>query len=271
MEDDFDDNRNAKPARTPHLKATEKLEELRMHAELAAVFEGTRKFDAEIRDDLKPSVADDLRKTLMKLERNRLGQVIPPPDYPSGKEFPEGIDHAARILALSPSRNDYHVLRGDGQVQLARWLEGDQVDSFYSRLSAHFDAALGGVVEDLENEAWRQDDATTTYIDALKSLKLDLEEKYIRGPVREMGLFALSTHTVDELNISYLADSIMSITTAELVGAENAPPADGEPTEADLTWYLKLFLLRGVKGTGKGEQAGKVEQAMFFAFLQKSQ
>ena len=41
----------------PAQRAKEKSEEFRMHAELAAVFEGCRKFDAELRPGLDPELA----------------------------------------------------------------------------------------------------------------------------------------------------------------------------------------------------------------------
>ncbi len=55
-------------------------------------------------------------------------------------------------------------------------------------------------------------------------------------------------------------DHVMGVSPAEIVGSASAPP--DEPTEHDLAWFFKLFLLRGM---GDG-----IERMCFFTFLQKS-
>ena len=49
---DEPEERPDETARDPAARAREKSDEFRMHAELAAVFEGPRKFDAALRADL---------------------------------------------------------------------------------------------------------------------------------------------------------------------------------------------------------------------------
>src|SRR5262245_40299902 len=121
-------------------RAKDKSDEFRMHAELVAVFEGKRKFDAELYPDLDRDLAREIQQTMAKLERQKLAEtpVIDP-------------DHAADALKLldfpqtraeQVSTNNYHIHRRPGEVMIARWLAGEQVDSFYERLQAHFDAAL---------------------------------------------------------------------------------------------------------------------------------
>src|SRR5690606_33301726 len=50
--------------RDPAVRAREKAEELCLHAEVAAVFEGPRKFDAAVRADLDPELARDVQRTM---------------------------------------------------------------------------------------------------------------------------------------------------------------------------------------------------------------
>jgi hypothetical protein len=88
-----------------------------------------------------------------------------------------------------------------------------------------------------------------------------MADRYLRDPLRQHNLFALSTQTADEMDILHLCDLIMATPAAEIVGKASAPPEDGA-TEADRAWFFKLFSLRGMNE--------KVEQMCFFTFLQKA-
>jgi hypothetical protein len=159
------------------------------------------------------------------------------------------------------STNDYHIHRRPGEVMIVRWLAGGEVETFYERLQAHFDAALEGFKED-ERQAleWKRDPKVKAYLKALDGIEVKMADRYLRDHIRQHNLFVLSTQAADELNIAYLADPIMGVTPADIVGSASAPPDD--PTEQDLAWFFKLFSLRGMKdGT---------EQMCFFAYLQKS-
>src|SRR5688500_10734812 len=126
---------------TPADRAKEKSDELRMHAELAAVFEGNRKFDAELRTNLDATLARDIQKTIGRLEKAKS------PDSPV---LPEASAADAAALLDFPRAhdlptNDYHVYRRPGEVMVVRWLAGEEVETFYQRIQAHFDAGLEGV------------------------------------------------------------------------------------------------------------------------------
>jgi hypothetical protein len=166
----------------------------------------------------------------------------------------------ARARGLST--NDYHIHRRPGEVMIVRWLAGGEVETFYERVQAHFDAALEGCKED-ERQAheWKQDASTQAYLEALDKVEMRFAERYLRDPIRQHNLFVLSTQTADEINIAYLCDYVMGVPAAELVGGASAPPAE-EPTEQDLAWFFKLFSLRGLV---EGE-----ERMCFFTYLQKS-
>lgn len=228
-----------------------------MHAELASVFEGCRKFEAELKPGLESGVAREVQHKVAKLEKSREGdsQVLPAgsiEDAVALLKFPEGKGLSA---------NDYHIDRRPGEVKVVRWLEGDGVESFYERLQAHFDAALDGEKED-ERQAseWKKDAGSAAYLEALEGVKVDMAERYLRPFIVKHGIAVLSTQTADEINIAYLCDYIMGVSAVELVGKASAPP--GEPTEQDLAWFFKLFLLRGM--------SEGVERMLFFAFLQKT-
>ncbi|HSZ54067.1 MAG TPA: hypothetical protein VK797_00280 [Tepidisphaeraceae bacterium] len=242
---------------SPANRAKEKADEFRMHAELAAVFEGNRKFGAEIVPGLDPQVARDTQRGMGRLEKAKS------PDSPV---LPAGsIEEAAGVLKTPDTRslstNDYHVYRRPGEVMIVRWLAGDQVETFYERIQAHFDAAMTGFrEEERQSNEWKQDPQTLAYLDALDALEVKMEERYLRELIRKTGIFVLSTQAADEMNIAYLCDYLMGVPAAEVVGSVSAPP--DEPTERDLAWFFKLFSLRGmVEGT---------ERMCFFAYLQKS-
>ena len=249
------EERTADPAE----RAKELSDQFRTHAELAAVFEGTRKFDAAIRAGLNVDVARDVQRTMAKLEKSKQ------PDSPILPE--QSIPEARRLLnlhrELDLSTNDYHVHRRPGEVMVVRWLEGDEVEAYYERLQAHFDAALEGARED-ERQAhgWKKDPQTLAYLEALDALDVKMADRYLRDLIRQHRLFVLSTQAADEINITYLTDHVMSVAAADLVGPASAPPEDGA-TESDLAWFFKLFSLRGVNAEG-------VEQMCYFTFLQKS-
>lgn len=241
----------------PATRAREKSDELRTHAELAAVFEGSRKFDAQLLPGFDPELARDIQRRIGKLERSKS------PDSPI-LAAPSAAD-AADLLNLPATRglstNDYHIHRRPGEVMIVRWLAGDQVATFYERIQAHFDAALEGLRDDERaSHEWKQDPQTLAYLAALDAVDVKMAERYLRGVIRSHNLFVLSTQTADEINIAYLSEQIMGVSAADLVGPASAPP--GEPTESDLAWFFKLFSIRGIN---QG-----VEQMCFFIYLQKS-
>src|SRR5688572_20036327 len=133
FEDDAQNDQPAEQSSDPLVRAKEKFDEFRMHAELAAVFEGKRKFDAELLAALDANLAREIQRTVAKLEKSRL------PDLPIIS--PESSDAARELLEYPKTRklsaNDYHVHRRPGEVMVVRFLAGEQVDSFYARFQAH--------------------------------------------------------------------------------------------------------------------------------------
>jgi len=241
----------------PADQAREKSDEFRMHAEMAAVFEGVRKFDARLIPGLDVNIARDVQRSMGKLEKSKsMGIPLLPPE--------SAVD-AAGVLDFFASRelstNDYHIHRRPGEVMIIRWLAGDEVATFYERLQAHFDAALAGFKEDeRQNLEWKKDPKSLAFLAAVDKIEVKMAERYLREPIREHKIFVLSTQSADELNIAYLADYIMGVAAAEIVGEKSAPP--DEPTEQDLAWFYKLFSLRGI--------IDETERMCFFIFLQKS-
>jgi hypothetical protein len=242
---------------SPADKAREKSDEFRMHAELFAVFEGGRKFEAQLIPGLDADVARDVQKTVGRLEKSK---------SPGSPVLPEeSMAEAARILNLPElkglSTNDYHIHRRPGEVMIIRWLAGDQVESFYQRIQAHFDAAITAYREEEKTDnAWKQDPQTAAYLAELDKIDVKMAERYLRKIITEHGVYVLSTQSADEINIKYLSDYVMNVSAEEIVGEASAPPED--PTEQDLAWFYKLFSLRGV--------SDGIEQMCFFTFLQKS-
>jgi hypothetical protein len=241
----------------PVARAKEKADGFRMHAEIFAVFEACRKFDARLEPGLDGELARDIQKTMGRLAKARVAgnPALPEPS----------IAEAAGLLNLPATRelitNDYHIHRRPGEAMIVRWLHGEEVATYYTRLQAHFDAALEGFRED-ERQAleWKKDPANLAYLDALDAVKVNMEERYCRELIRKHGLFLLSDQSADEMNIVYLCDYVMDVSPAELVGSKSAPP--DEPTEQDLAWFFKLFSLRGMKDD--------VEQMCFFTYMQKT-
>jgi hypothetical protein len=246
------------PTSNPAIRAKEKSDEFRMHAELAAVFEGPRKFDARLIPTLDAQIARDLQRSFGRLDKSKSAES---PVLPEAS-----MKGAAEVLNLFADRglstNDYHIHRRPGEVMIARWIVGDEVELFYERFQAHFDVAMHGFRED-EHQAqeWKKDPQTLAYLKALDDVKLKMAEIYLREPIRKLNIFVLSTQSADEINIAYLSDHIMGVAAEELVGPASAPPE--EPTEHDLAWFFKLFSLRGVRDG--------VEQMCFFTYLQKTE
>jgi hypothetical protein len=242
---------------SPADRAKEKADEFRMHAELAAVFEGCRKFGAEIVPGLDPQLARETQRIFARLEKSK---------SPESPVLPEkSASEAAEVLRLASTRglstNDYHIHRRPGEVMIFRWLAGMEVETFYERLQAHFDAALAGFREDQRQALeWKQEALTPAYLAALDAVEVKMAERYLRDIIRTHGIFVLSTQSADEMNIAYLSDYIMEVPVEDLVGPKSVPPA--EPSERDLAWFFKLFSLRGM--------SEGVERMCFFTFLQKS-
>jgi hypothetical protein len=255
----FDEPEEAKSedSANPAQRAKEKVVEFSMHAELATVFEGVRKTDAELRTNLDPEIARQIQRTMGKLEKSKSAEhpVLLTPSAPE----------AQNLLNLYETNNlttnDYHIHRRPGEVMIVRWLQGDEADYFYERFQAHFDAAMEGHTED-ERQAneWKQTAGTKAYLAALDKIDLKMADRYLRKEIRQHKIFVLSTQSADEMNIVYLADYIMGIAPSQLIGEPSAPADD--PSEQDLAWFFKLYSLRGIN---EG-----VEQMCFFAYLQKS-
>ncbi len=242
---------------TPADRAKEKSDEFRMHAELAAVFEGCRKFDAQLFPGFDPQLAREIQQDFGRLEKSKSAESPALPE----KSAPE----AAALLNLPNTRglstNDYHIHRRPGEAMIVRWLAGEQVEMFYQRLQAHFDAALNGYrEEERQSQEWKRDPETLAYLAALDALDVRMADRYLREVIRTHNLFVLSTQSADEINIAFLSDYVMGVSAADLVGRASAPP--DEPTERDLAWFYKLFSLRGI--------SEGIERMCFFMFLQKS-
>ncbi|HEY8665029.1 MAG TPA: hypothetical protein VIL86_00105 [Tepidisphaeraceae bacterium] len=254
---DEPDESPAELPRDPAERAREKADEFRVHAQLAAVFEGPRKFDAQLLPGLDPNIARDIQRTVGRLEKSKPADSPILPDSSAAE--------AAALLNLHAtaglSTNGYHIHRRPGEVMIVRWLAGPQVETFYQRLQAHFDAALEGFKEDeRQGQEWKQDPQTLAYLAALDAVEVRMADRYLRDLIRQHNLYVLSTQTADEIDILHLADYIMGATPAALVGAQSTPPEN--PTESDRAWFFKLFSLRGMN---EG-----IEQMCFFTYLQKS-
>lgn len=251
-------------ASEPAVRAMEVLETIRIHAELAAVFEGPRKFDAAVLG-LEQDLAREVQQAIGKLEKAKqdaIGPILPP-------EEKEVVASAAALLMLPTTRpllttGDYHVLRRPNEAMLVRWLAGEQVDTFYERYAAHVEVALEHRREDERQDlGWRQDADDQAYLEALDGLTFDPEVSYLREPIRKAGLFVLSTLAVDEMDILHLCDTLMGLPAADVVGAASAPdPEATNVPDDERAWYLKLFCLRG--------RVEKEERMCFFAYLQRA-
>jgi hypothetical protein len=256
MFDEPDENPIEK-ARTAEDRAREKSDEFRMHAELAAVFEGCRKFDAQLLPGLDANLARDVQRGIGRLDKAKT------PDSPIIPDT--SAADAAGLLNLpataSVSTNDYHIHRRPGEVMIIRWLEGEQVEKYYERIQAHFDAAMNAFREEekTDNE-WKHDPEADAYLEALEKVDLKMADRYLRPLIKEHGIFVLSTQTADEMNINYLTNYLIGTDAADVVGAKSAPP--DAPTDQDLAWFFKLFSLRGLDGG--------MEKMCYFTYLQKA-
>lgn len=241
----------------PSERAREKADELRMHAELAAVFEGNRKFAANIMPGFDDELAREVQRGMARLEKSKSpDSPVLPPASGSDAEVLLKVPQAREI-----STNDYHIYRRPGETMIIRWLAAEQVDSFYERLQAHFDAALGAYRdEERQAQAWKQDRQTLAYLEALDRLEVRMADRYLRDIIRKHRVFVQSTQTIDEINVAYLCDYVIGVPAAEIVGPASAPP--DAPTEQDLAWFFKLFSLRGI--------VEDVERMCFFTYMQKS-
>jgi hypothetical protein len=254
----FDDSQEARDDASddPGKRLSEKLAELRMLAELAAIFEGPRKFKARLRTDLTIEHARELQRAVALLDKSKKpGMPVLPPE-----KWPDAVALLKRPEQLELSVGDYHLHRRPGEVMLVRWLDNTLADGFYKRMQAHLDVALEQARED-ERQAlgWKQDPGIASYLDGLDKARFEMEDHYARKAVR-MGACVLSTVATDDMNIVFLADHLMGVTPADLVGAASAPedPFD----ESKLGWYFKLLSLRG--------PVNSRERLLFFAYLQRS-
>jgi hypothetical protein len=248
-------------ANDPVVRARELLEQIRIHGELAAVFEGPRKFDNAVLG-LDADLARDVQQAVGRLEKSKqpnTGPILPP----------DMTEAAAKVLELPTTRpmlttGDYHILRRPGEAMLVRWLAGDEVDTFYDRYTAHVTAALEQRREDERQElGWREDDLGQAYLEALDELEPDAATWYLRDTIQKHGLFLLSTLAVDEIDILHLCDTLMGLHAADVVGDASAPDRDDEDApDSERTWYFKLFSLRG--------KTKDVERMCFFAYLQRA-
>jgi hypothetical protein len=248
-----DDNADA-----PDTRLKEKLDGLRIHADLCAIFEGTRKYDAQVRTDVDTNLIRDVQQIVAKLEKSKTpGKPFLTPARALGAtSLFESLDEQG------VSTSDYHVYRRPGEVMIVRWIKGDQVDTFYERLQAHMDVAIKQTREDERQAlAWKNEPATNEYLEKLDEAELDMQKWWMRDLLRDNELATVRTQTADEINISYLADFIMGVGAEAIVGKEFAPPSG--PDDAELSWFFKLFALCGSKDG--------VEHIVFFVFLQKTE
>jgi len=244
-------------ASDPAKRAKEKADELRLHAELFAVFEGVRKFDAAIVPGLDPELARTIQRTMAKLAKAKTPELPVLPDTVA--------EDAGKLLGMwkadNLTTNDYHIHRRPGEVMIVRWLEGEQVNTFYERFQAHFEVGFGDFRdEERQSLEWKKDEQSLKYLDALDKIEVKMSDVYLRDAIKTLPVFVLSDYTVDEMSIAHLVDYVMGVPAIEVVGKAASPP--DAPTDQDLTWFFKLFSLRG--------SAAGVEQMCFFTFLQKS-
>ena len=259
----FEDPEDSKDdtAANPDTRLGEKIAELRIHAELCAVFEGIQKFDANLDTSLDGELTRSIQKAILKLTSSKM-KDSPVLDPQKDGVYDLAWDLLNKSDELDISTSDYHVYRRPGEVIVLRWLKGDQVEQFYTRLQAHLNVAIEQSRED-ERQAlgWKQDAKTKKYLDLLDEAKVDQADRYLRPLIKSHGICVLSQTTADELNIGYLCDYIMGIPAAKLVGPASAPKDDTD--EQELAWFFRLFALRGL--------VNDVELMLFFTYLQKAQ
>lgn len=257
MYDDPDERKDDR-AVAPETRVAEKLDELRIHADLCAIFEGTRKFDAQVKTEIDSDLIRDVQQIVAKLEKSkRPGKPFLTPARALGAS-----SLFASLEEQGVSTSDYHVLRRPGEVMIVRWIKGEQVETFYKRLQAHMDVAIKQTRED-ERQAlgWKNDPSTNAYLDALDVAELDMQKWWMRDLLKDHELATVRTQTADEISITYITDFIMGVGAAALVGEEFAPSSGADDSE--LAWFFKLFSLCGAN---EG-----VEHIVFFVFLQKTE
>lgn len=254
---DDPDERKDDQASAPEVRLKEKLDELRIHADLCAIFEATRKFDAEVKTDVDANLIRDVQQIVAKLEKSKKpGRPFLTPARALG-----ATSLFESLKEQGITTGDYHVYRRPSEVMILRWIRGEEVDTFYKRLQAHMDVAIKQTREDERQAlAWKNEPATNEYLDKLDDAELDMPKWWMRDLLRDHELATVRTQTADEINISYIADFIMGVGAAALVGEEFAPPNGAD--DAELAWFFKLFALCGTL-------AG-VEHIVFFVFLQKN-
>src|SRR5688572_24905929 len=113
MFDDDDPKPSFESSRNPVERANEQSETLRLHAELAAVFEGTRKFDAQLLP-LDIGVMREIQTEMARLAKSREPET---PVLPG-----ENREKAHALLMLCETKslttNDYHIHRRPGEVMI---------------------------------------------------------------------------------------------------------------------------------------------------------
>jgi len=252
--EEMPEERPAEPAK----RAEEKANEFRMHAEIYAVFEAIRKFDAELDTALDDGLAREVQKRIGTLEKSKEPEspILPP----------DAAADAAALLALlkeKVSPNDYHVRRRPGEAVVLRWIEGEQVETFYERFQAHFDVAMNDYrEEERQAQGWKKDAETLAFLNKLDEVELKVADRYLRALIKQHNLTVLSTLSVDEMDILHLCDFVMGVPAADVVGKNDAPPEE-DATERDRAWFFKLFSLRGI--------VDGVERMCWFTYLQKAE
>jgi len=97
----------------PADRVREKSDEFRMHAELVAVFEGTRKFDAAILPGLDPDLAREIQRTMGRLAKAKSVEspILPPPSVAEAAallEFPKTRELSTKRLPRPPTARRSH-------------------------------------------------------------------------------------------------------------------------------------------------------------------
>lgn len=244
----------------PTQRARERIDEIRMYAELGAIYEATHKFDADILP-LSGNDARDFQQAVAKLARQKVEN--------SSLIQPQATADALGLLkrAIELGTNDYHLARKPGEVILLRSLQGPEVDQFYDRMEAHLKAGIEGLREDEEQAlAWKDDPDTRAYLKALADPVDPMATRYARPIVQQHPVAILSTWTADEISISYLVESIMQRNISDVVDPSNIPE-DGMD-ESQLAWFFRLFSLRAAPLDPDTKQ--RTEHMLFFTFLQKT-
>src|SRR5437762_12619866 len=97
----------AEDAANPADRAREKADEFRTHAELAAEFEGPRKFDAELLPGFEPDLAREVQRTMGRLAKSKSPESAVLPET-SAADAAGWLD-TPKSRGVSPS--DCHIHR----------------------------------------------------------------------------------------------------------------------------------------------------------------